>query len=350
MPKIRLRHLLALAVAAAVLTLAACGSGSDTSAGAVAAVGDTQISRADFERTLAQTEAQAASQKKQAESAGQGDQVQDFPKPGTAEYTKMQLSILQQLVDREVTHQAVIACGTPCRVSEATVTKQIKKIKDENFAGSDSSFNEFLASSKLNTDDVRQIVRAEVESQQLFKWASRDVSYTAADARSYYGKNTAQFKVPAQREVFHILVKDKAKAQQIAEQVRAGGDFAALAKENSIDTGSKDKGGDVGVLRDGQFVKEFEAAAKKLKAGEVSDPVRSTYGWHVIRIEDRPAHTATFAEVKTNLILQNRQAAQSEAFQKVIDATKKKLKVTYPDPALDPTKPATPATPATTSK
>lgn len=346
MLRIRLRHLLALTVAAAVLTLAACGGGSDTGAD-VATVGDTSISRADFERTIAQTQAQAANQKRQAESAGQGDQVQDFPKPGTSAYTQMQLSILQQLVDREVTHQAVIACGTPCRVSEATVTKQIKKIKDSNFAGSDSSFKDFLASSKLNMDDVRRIVRAEVESQQLLKWASRDVRYTAADAQSYYDKNTAQFKVPAQREVFHILVKDKAKAQQIAAAARAGEDFATLAKENSIDTGSKDKGGDVGVLQDGQFVKEFEAAAKKLGDGEISDPVRSTYGWHVIRIEDRPAHLASFAEVKTNLILQNRQAAKSAAYQKVIDATKKKLKVTYPDPTLDPTKPATSASPTT---
>ena len=92
---------------------------------------------------------------------------------------------------------------------------------------------------------------------------------------------------PADMEVHarHILVDDEAKAKDIAKRAKAGEDFAKLAKENSKD--SAEDGGDLGYFTKDQMVPEFAAAAFKLEKGQVSDPVKTQFGWHVIKVEDK---------------------------------------------------------------
>ncbi|MFG1205702.1 peptidylprolyl isomerase [Xanthobacter flavus] len=92
---------------------------------------------------------------------------------------------------------------------------------------------------------------------------------------------------PADMEVHarHILVDDEAKAKEIAKKAKAGEDFAKLAKENSKD--SAEDGGDLGYFTKDQMVPEFAEAAFKLEKGQVSDPVKTQFGWHVIKVEDK---------------------------------------------------------------
>jgi peptidyl-prolyl cis-trans isomerase D len=89
----------------------------------------------------------------------------------------------------------------------------------------------------------------------------------------------------------HILVADLATAQAISAQLATGADFGTLAAKLSIDTGSKDKGGDLGWFGRGKMVAEFENAAFSMKVGEISQPIKSTYGYHIIQVlghESRP--------------------------------------------------------------
>jgi peptidyl-prolyl cis-trans isomerase D len=89
----------------------------------------------------------------------------------------------------------------------------------------------------------------------------------------------------------HILVADEATAIDIRAQLSAGADFATLAAQDSIDTASKDKGGDLGWFARGKMVPEFEAVAFTLSVGQISEPVKSTYGYHIIQVlghEERP--------------------------------------------------------------
>ena len=101
----------------------------------------------------------------------------------------------------------------------------------------------------------------------------------------------------------HILVADEATATSIIKQLAAGADFATLAAKYSIDTGSKDKGGDLGWFGRGTMVAEFENAAFALKIGEISQPVKSTYGYHVIQVlghEVRPLSDTDYQTAVTN--------------------------------------------------
>ena len=111
--------------------------------------------------------------------------------------------------------------------------------------------------------------------------------------------------LPPEEEVQarHILVDTEELAKELAEKVAKGGDFAQLAKENSKDPGSKENGGSLGYFGRGQMVAEFEQAAFGLKAGEVSKPVKSQFGWHLIKVEDRRQKPPpSFEEVKDRIV------------------------------------------------
>lgn len=146
----------------------------------------------------------------------------------------------------------------------------------------------------------------------------------------FYQKNAAQFATPEVAHARHILVrvdekasaedqaKAKAKIEAVAARLKAGEDFAAVAKEVSEDPGSAVQGGDLGWFQHGQMVPEFDKAAFALKTGEVSAPVKTQFGWHLILLEERKeAGQKPLDEVKDQIRLR---LAQDEAAGKVQEA------------------------------
>src|SRR5690606_35572245 len=120
-----------------------------------------------------------------------------------------------------------------------------------------------------------------------------------ATARALYDQQVKGLPPEGEVQARHILVQGKDLAKSLADKARSGEDFAKLAADNSIDPGSKGNGGMLGYFVKGQMVEEFSNAAFALKAGEISDPVRSQFGWHVIKVEDRRLKPLpTFDEVK----------------------------------------------------
>ena len=124
-----------------------------------------------------------------------------------------------------------------------------------------------------------------------------------ADLKAAYEARASQYRVAEQRRASHILVKTKAEAEKIAAEARKSPDqFAELARKYSQDPGSAAKGGDLGFFARGQMVGPFEDAAFALKEGQISDPVQTDFGWHVIRLTAvRPAQARPFAEVRSEL-------------------------------------------------
>ena len=192
----------------------------------------------------------------------------------------------------------------------------------------------------LSADDLRkQINPTDAELQTYFKQNAtryakaipeqRKVEYIAfnenalpggvphvtdAEMQQYYQAHQQQFKVDDQVQVRHILIKvdpnatpqqdaaAKAKAQSILDQLKKGGNFAELAKKNSDDPGSKDQGGELGFIKHGVTVPEFDKVAFMLQPGQTSGLVRTKYGYHIIQVESKQvAHTKPFDEVKTTI-------------------------------------------------
>lgn len=125
---------------------------------------------------------------------------------------------------------------------------------------------------------------------------------TDAAAKAVYDEQVA--KLPPEQEISarHILVKTEDEAKDILKQLQGGADFAELAKSKSLDTGSGASGGDLGYFSHNQMVKAFEEAAFALNKGELSKPVQTEFGWHVIRVEDKRNRPApAFDEVKDQI-------------------------------------------------
>jgi peptidyl-prolyl cis-trans isomerase C len=150
-------------------------------------------------------------------------------------------------------------------------------------------------------------------------------------ARAIYEDKVKQLPPEDEVQARHILVASEDEAKKLVVRVEAGEDFAQLAKENSGDAGSKAQGGMLGFFGKGQMVPQFEEAAFSLKKGEVSKPVQSQFGWHVIKVEDRRQKPPpTFDDVKDRLI---GSMVQSKA-QNIATELRGKAKIDYIDPEI----------------
>jgi peptidyl-prolyl cis-trans isomerase C len=166
------------------------------------------------------------------------------------------------------------------------------------------------------------------------------------DAAMHQVYDDAVKQMPAEQEVHarHILVPTEDEAKAIEAELKKGADFAALAKEKSKDPGAAD-GGDLGYFTKDQMVPEFAEAAFKLDKGQISDPIHTQFGWHIIKVEDkRTKPTPTFDQVKVQL--QNYVAHRAQA--ELVDNLRKSAQIERldkPAPAPDPStlNPAAPA-------
>lgn len=151
---------------------------------------------------------------------------------------------------------------------------------------------------------AREQILQEAYVTKLFDSVNDD-----AALKPRYDKMVAAMKGVQEVKAQHILVDDEAKAKDLIAQLKKGADFAQLAKENSNDPGSKDNGGDLGYFVKDAMVPEFADAAFALNKGDITEtPVKSAFGWHVIKLEDKRERPApSFEEAKPQLQAQARQ-------------------------------------------
>ena len=196
-----------------------------------------------------------------------------------------------------------------------------------------------------NPDVQRRLAfdRNRVLMEALLQQAGKTAVTDAAMHQVY---DDAVKQMPAEQEVHarHILVPTEDEAKAIEAELKKGADFAALAKEKSKDPGAAD-GGDLGYFTKDQMVPEFAEAAFKLDKGQISDPIHTQFGWHIIKVEDkRTKPTPTFDQVKAQL--QNYVAHRAQA--ELVDNLRKSAQIERldkPAPAPDPStlNPAAPA-------
>ncbi len=173
-------------------------------------------------------------------------------------------------------------------------------------------------------------VREEILVQAVKRKLLRDAPITDDDVKKRFEQEVANTH-KTEYKVRHILVKDENEAKEISAQLKKGGNFAKLAKEKSMDTQSGKNGGELGWINQGMVVPDFFNAVMKLKKGATSEPVKSDFGWHIIKIDDeRPLKIPNFEQFMTD---QNARAKiyrkmQEDKIQALLADLKSKAKIT----------------------
>ncbi|MCR8724428.1 peptidylprolyl isomerase [Frigidibacter sp. ROC022] len=181
---------------------------------------------------------------------------------------------------------------------------------------------------QLTIENQTRALNAGLVIQRLLK-----VDVSEEDLQAAYDKTYAGQEPETEYNASHILVKTEDEAKAIVEELRNGADFAAIAKEKSLDPGSGANGGELGWFGKGMMVPEFENAVTGLEIGAISDPVKTQFGWHVIKVNDtRVKEAPTLDEVRDELTAQIR----DEAVQKAIAEATDKAEVVRSDIEIDP--------------
>jgi foldase protein PrsA len=348
--KTRLPFLPLALVLGLVALLAACGGGGNSGpvpADAIAQVDSTPVTKASFTALMSVACARYKAQQ------------QPCPKVGTPTYSSLRGSAVTFLVQQEEMTQEAKKLGVT--VTQKDIDKQVQQIKQTYYKGDEKKFEDALKKDDITLAELEQYeLRPNLLGQKLQAKVTSDVKVSDAAAQKYYDQNKTSFTTPKTREVRHILVNSKSLADQIETKLKNGASFAALAKQYSKDTGSAAQGGKLCVAHGGtsgacqQTVAPFDKTAFSLKANEISQPVKSVYGYHIIQALGpvKPAHTQTFEQVKSqiqgNLASQQKQTAWQAWLAKMTKDFKGKVEYQSGYEPATTTTPTTPAAPTTT--
>jgi peptidyl-prolyl cis-trans isomerase C len=174
---------------------------------------------------------------------------------------------------------------------------------------------------KKKVEDFKKLT---LISLLLEKKVEDKAKVTEKDVKEYYETHKQDLATNTQIRASHILLKTEEEANAVRKQLNKGGDFAKIAKEKSLDSGSAKNGGDLGFFSRGQMVPEFERAAFSLNVGEVSNPVKTQFGYHIIKVTDKKqGPAAEFEKVKDALTQRVTAGRQKEVFDNYLNGLKK---------------------------
>lgn len=217
--------------------------------------------------------------------------IRDAESRGQKANESMRAAIVNELVGSELAYQEAIKLG---------IDKQPDFIANEELTRRKLLVNVFLA------DFMKKNPVSEAEKKEAYEQYKKELGDKEYSAR-------------------HILVKTEGEAKDLLAQIKKGADFAKIAKEKSLDPGSKEKGGDLGWFSPAGMVKPFSDAVVSLKKGDiVAEPIQTQFGWHIIKLVDsRPTQVPEFDKVKEGL----ERTLQQRKLEKMMLGLKEKAKI-----------------------
>lgn len=318
------------------------GCGGDLPGNAVAKVGETVIKEGDYQKRLEDYAAQLGLSEEESDA----DTWKAF-----------QLEVLDYLITYEMAVQKAPVYGVT--LTDEEVQEEIDNILTIYFDGDKEALEETLKDNGTSYEAWEQNYRESMLLQKVYEKVTENVTEVPEEEiQEYYDTHKDEYHVEETRTTRHILIApgdddtatgassdststtsaptdaDWDKALATAKMVRAllvaGGDWKELAAKYSDDAGTADNGGELGDVVAGEMVPEFEEAVFSLELNEISEPVKTTYGYHIIQVTAiNPAHDQTLDEVRSEIeaILLNQK--KNEAWQKWIEDTKVELNVIY---------------------
>jgi peptidyl-prolyl cis-trans isomerase C len=255
--------------------------------------------------------------------------------PSSDEIGRLFQHALDSLIDLELLHQEAEARGL--RVSDAEVDAEIQRSR-ARFADA-ATFDAALERSGLTQAQLRADTRKTLLASRLLEQVvGKNVTVSDAEARKFYDDNPAAFTNEGRVHVRYLLLrappaagpertKSKEKAEALRQQIAGGASFDALARRNSED-GSAQKGGDLGFLDPGTLPPDVEAAALRLRAGEVSAVIETANGFHLVQVVERHgAGVVPFEKMREGIVQTLAEEEKQRRQQAFVDELRKKAKI-----------------------
>lgn len=183
--------------------------------------------------------------------------------------------ITQKIIELEAKKQNIT-------VTDEDINKELEKVYEAY--GGETIFKQNLELSGHSLDEYKEELALTIKAKKLVE---PRIEITEEEMKAYFDEHKDEFAQEQQVHARHILVDNENLAREIYEKLKKGEDFAELAKQYSTDTATKDNGGDLGFFGKGEMVEEFEKVAFSLKVGEISSPVKTEYGYHIIKVEEK---------------------------------------------------------------
>ncbi len=220
------------------------------------------------------------------------DQIKQLKQQNSAEFKgeegkklekKFRGQIVDFLIELELVGQE--AAKQKVSVSDKDVDRRLDEMMKSANLTTDKQLEDMLKQQGMTLQEFKQRLKQRMVWTKMYEKVTKGVKVSDAEVARYYSKNRSRYDTPATADTKQILLSDKALADQVLAKIKAGGSFEALAKQYSIDTSTKDKGGDLPPLPKNQVVPEFANVVFALKPGQVSPVFKTVYGYHIVKME-----------------------------------------------------------------
>lgn len=221
--------------------------------------------------------------------------------------------VIGEILERETERRDIV-------VPSKKVRAELNKIIDERLAGDSDAFARFLGDEGITEEAVLGEIARTIATSQLYAEVVADVpDATIAQAREQFDTRRDEMTTPERRTLSNIVVESEADAEAVLAELAGGTPFAEVAAVSSLDTRTKDKGGDLGTVASADLDPTYAAAAFAAKKGEPFGPVRSEFGWNVGLVRAvKPGQKLSFADVKVTLLTSLTTKAQTAAWQEFL--------------------------------
>ena len=339
-----IKSLFALALLG-LTALVVAGCGNDVPPGAVAKVGDSEITQDEFDKwlnTAVMGQAQGgtaavpdppdfakcvAAKKKTPSPEGQNKPTDSaLKKQCKQEYDQLKREVMQFLIQAEWVQQEAEQQGIT--VSQKAVSKSFEDQKKQAFP-TDKAYQDFLETSGMSEEDILFRVKLDQLQQKLTAKVTEDSKKVSdTDIQEYYDKNKQRFAQPERRDLRVVLAKNEAKAEQAKQALDDGGSWKQVVDKYSIDEASKAQQGRLPAVAQGQQEKALDDAVFASQKGQIEGPVKTQFGWYVFEVEKvTPASQQSLEESKDTI----KNLLRSERQQKALDKFVKDFREQYKD-------------------
>ena len=190
--------------------------------------------------------------------------------------------ILDSLITNKVIEME--ASKEKVKVTGNEIDEELTKLQESY--GGEEAFASALEQNQVSMDKIREDIEIYLLAEKMI---GSSIDVTEEEMKTYFEENKDSFDQKEQVKASHILVEDEATAKKVKEELDNGKDFAELAKEYSTDSSNAGNGGDLGYFGQGEMAEEFENAAFGMEINAISDPVKTEFGYHIIKLVDKKA-------------------------------------------------------------